>query len=188
MHAGRINSILKYSYKYFSKTNNFFFQGGFPSEFDFEDYRNGFYDFNDAVTESDVKWAIENQGIILGDQPGKTPECRKKALLFLLQSISRMDYHSFNRPVCWEDKEGNKHIGVYHPMDLLHQVVDKLNISSRCKFFQKLSLCKLAVPVLLKNDNLIYMQKSLHHVKCRGILVIREKRAALQLQQYLLFR
>ena len=112
-----------------------------------------------------MKWAIEHQGIIFGNQPGKIATSKKMATFLLLQGISRMDYNCLNQPLYWKDSQGKKHMCVYHPMDLLHQVVDKLNISSRCNLYQKLSLCKLAVPVLLKNNNLIYMQKSLHHIK-----------------------
>ena len=117
------------------------------------------------MTESDTKWAIEHQGFIFDNQPNQLPRSKEMATLMLLQSISRMDYNCLNRLVSWKDKEEKIHTAVYHPMDLLHQIVDQLGISSRCKLYQKLSLCKLAVPVLLINKDLTYMRTSLHHVK-----------------------
>ena len=82
----------------------------------------------------------------------------------LLQSITRMDYQCLNRPIQWEDNSG-KHMGYYHPMDLMHFVIKNLDIPSRCKLYQKLSLCKLAVPVLFPGKNRLYMDMSLRHVK-----------------------
>ena len=75
-----------------------------------------------------------------------------------------MDYQCLNKPIQWEDDFG-KHVGYYHPMDLMHFVIKNLDIPSRCKFFQKLSLCKLAVPVLFSGKNQLYMDMSLRQVK-----------------------
>ena len=75
-----------------------------------------------------------------------------------------MDYQCLNRPIQWEDNSG-KHVGCTHPMDLMHIIVKNLDIPSRCKFYQKLSLCKLAVPVLFPGEERLYMDISLRHVK-----------------------
>ena len=123
---------------------------------DLEGYKKDYYDFNDVVEEDDVKWAIKYQSVILGGEPEKLPNNKKMATYMLLQSISRMDYNFLNRPISWEDEDGRKHTGVYHPMDLLYQVVDQSNISLRCKLYQKLSLCKLAVPVVMKKKKDFY--------------------------------
>ena len=132
---------------------------------DFEDEQKGFYNFDDVVTEGDVIWAVKHQGIIFSNQPSELPKNKQMATLMLLQSISRMDYNSLNRIITWKDEEGNEHAGVYHPMDLLHQVVLHSSISSRSKLYKKLSMCKLAVPVCIMKKKLTYMNTSLHHVK-----------------------
>ena len=75
-----------------------------------------------------------------------------------------MDYHCLNRPIQWDDDSG-KHVGYYHPMDLMHFVIKNLDIPSRSKLYQKLSLCKLAVPVLFPGKNRLYADMSLRHVK-----------------------
>ena len=75
-----------------------------------------------------------------------------------------MDYQCLNRPIQWEDNSG-KHVSCTHPMDLMHIIVKNLDIPSRCKFYQKLSLCKLAVPVLFPGEERLYMDISLRHVK-----------------------
>ena len=75
-----------------------------------------------------------------------------------------MDYQCLNRPIQWEDDFG-KHVGYYHPMDLMHFVIKNLDIPSRCKLFQKLFLCKLAAPVLFSGKNQLYMDMSLRQVK-----------------------
>ena len=63
-----------------------------------------------------------------------------------------MDYHCLNRPTQWEDDSG-KHVCYCHPMDLMHFVIKNLDIPSRCKMYQILSLCKLSVPVLFPGKN-----------------------------------
>ena len=75
-----------------------------------------------------------------------------------------MDYQCLNRPIQWEDNSGN-HTGYCHPMDLMHFVIKNLDIPSRCKLYQKLSLCKLAVPVLFPGKKRLYMDMSLRQVK-----------------------
>ena len=50
-------------------------------------------------------------------------------------------------------------------MDLMHFVIDNLDIPSRCKLYQKLSSCKLAVPVLFPGKDRLYMDMSLRQVK-----------------------
>ena len=75
-----------------------------------------------------------------------------------------MDYQCLNRPIQWEDDLGN-HAGYYHPMDLMHFVIKNIDIPSRCKLYQKLSLCKLAVPVLFPGKDRLYMDMSLRQVK-----------------------
>ena len=54
-------------------------------------------------------------------------------------------------------------------MDLLHQLVVQLDVSSRCKLYQKLAMCNLAAPVCLMTKNLIYMNTSLHQIKISRI-------------------
>ena len=75
-----------------------------------------------------------------------------------------MNYQCLNKPIQWEDNTG-KHAGYYHPMDLLHFLIKNLDIPSRCKLYQKLSLCKLAVPVLFPGKDRLYMNMSLRQVK-----------------------
>ena len=79
-----------------------------------------------------------------------------------------MDYQCLNRPIQWADDSGN-HTGYCHPMDLMHFVIKNLDIPSRCKLYQKLSLCKLAVPVLFPGKNRLYMDMSLRKVKIAWI-------------------
>ena len=159
----KIKFWINFSYKFLNLLT--YFQGGFPFATDMEDIKKGFYDPNDVVTEENVIWAIKHQGFIKSNQSGKLPKSKKMAVFKLLQSISRMDYKCLNQTIAWEDEEGNEHKGVYHPMDLLHQVVDHLDIPSRCMLYQKLSMCKQAVPVCFRQKNLIYMNASLHQVK-----------------------
>ena len=102
--------------------------------------------------------------MILERNKAKLAPDKKLAVHRLLQSITRMDYQCLNRPIQWEDNSG-KHMGYYHPMDLMHFVIKNLDIPSRCKLYQKLSLCKLAVPVLLPGKKRLYMDMSLRHVK-----------------------
>ena len=76
-----------------------------------------------------------------------------------------MDYQCLNKPIRWKDKSG-EHTGIYHPMDLMHYLIKNLDISSRGKLYQKLSICKLALPVLFRNkDQLYYMDMSLSQIK-----------------------
>ena len=75
-----------------------------------------------------------------------------------------MDYQCLNRPIYWEDDSG-KHKGYYHPMDLMHFIIKNLDIPSRCKLYQKLSLCKLAVPVLFPGKDRLYTDMSLRQLK-----------------------
>lgn len=103
-----------------------------------------------------MTWAIQHEGVVFGTQLNKLTNSKEKATCMILQSISRMDYNSLNQPMYWEDDEGKTHACVYHPMDLLHQVVYLSNISIRCKLYQKLSLCKLAVPVVMKKKKDFY--------------------------------
>ena len=102
--------------------------------------------------------------MILERNKTKLAPDKKLAVHRLLQSITRMDYQCLNRPIQWEDNSG-KHMGYYHPMDLIHFVIKNLDIPSRGKLYQKLSLCKLAVPVLFPGKNRLYMDMSLRHVK-----------------------
>ena len=132
---------------------------------DINDNEKGFYNSDDVVTEDNVIWAIKHRGFIISNQPGKLPKSKEMATFKFLQSILRMDFKCLNQPIAWEDDEGNEHKGVYHPMDLLYQVVNHLDIPSRCVLYQKLSMCKLAVPVCFRQKNLIYMNASLHQVK-----------------------
>ena len=164
-------------YQCFSKS--ILFQSGFPFDMDFENEKKGFYNFDDVVTEGDVIWAVKHQGIIFGNQPNELPKDKQMATLMLLQSISRMDYNSLNRIITWKDKEEKEHTGVYHPMDLLHQVVVHLSIPSRCKLYKKLSMCKLAVPVCIMKKNLTYMNTSLHHVNISWFVGDKRKESAI---------
>ena len=75
-----------------------------------------------------------------------------------------MDYQCLNRPIYWKDDSG-KHEGYYHPMDLMHFIIKNLDIPSRCKLYQKLSLCKLAVPVLFPGKDRLYTDMSLRQLK-----------------------
>ena len=75
-----------------------------------------------------------------------------------------MDYQCLNRAIQWENDSGN-HAGYCHPMDIMHFVIKNLEIPSRCKLYQKLSLCKLAVPVLFPAKDRLYMDMSLRQVK-----------------------
>ena len=74
-----------------------------------------------------------------------------------------MDYQCLNKPIKWEDDEG-EHTGIYHPMDLMNFLIKNLDIPSRCKLYQKLSICKLAVPVLFPRNDQVYMDISLRQV------------------------
>ena len=93
---------------------------------------------------------------------------KKLAIHRLLQSIHRLDYQCLNKPLKWKDESG-EHIGYYHSMDLMHFLIKNLDIPSRSKLYQKLSLCKLAVPVLFQNEGQVYMDMSLRHVKTTWI-------------------
>ena len=95
-------------------------------------------------------------------------ESKKLAIHRLLQSIHGLDYQCLNKPLKWKDDSG-EHIGYYHSMDLMHFLIKNLDISSRSKLYQKLSLCKLAVPVLFQNEGQVYMDMSLRHVKTTWI-------------------
>ena len=92
------------------------------------------------------------------------PRDKRFAMHRFLQSITRMDYQCLNKPIRWKDDLG-EHTGFYHPMDLIHFLVKNLDIPSRGKLYQKLSICKLAVPVLFPNDGQVYMDMSLRQVK-----------------------
>ena len=115
------------------------------------------------INESDIVWAIQRQGMILECDRKKLPEDKRLAMHRLLQSISRMDYQCLNKPVKWEDDIG-EHTGSYHPMDLMHLLIKSLDIPSRGKLYQKLSVCKLALPVLFPKSDSVYMDISLRQV------------------------
>ena len=109
-------------------------------------------------------WAIERQGMILEENRNKLARNKKLATHRLLQSITRMDYQCLNKPIRWEDDSG-EHTGFYHPMDLMHFLIRNLDIPSRGKLYQKLSICKLALPILFPNKDQLYMDMSLRQVK-----------------------
>ena len=109
-------------------------------------------------------WAIQRQGIILEKDTNKLARDKKLATHRLLQSITRMDYQCLNKPIQWEDESG-EHTGFYHPMDLIHFLIKNLDIPSRGKLYQKLSVCKLALPVLFPYKGQLYMDMSLRQVK-----------------------
>ena len=123
---------------------------------------------DDIINESDVKWALERQGIILEKSKTQLADNKKLAIHRLLQSIHRLDYQCLNKPLKWKDDSG-EHTGYYHSMDLMHFLIKSLDIPSRSKLYQKLSLCKLAVPVLFQNEGQVYMDMSLRHVKTTWI-------------------
>ena len=109
-------------------------------------------------------WAIERQGIILEKDSNKFARDKKLATHRLLNSIARMDYQCLNKPIQWKGDSGN-HKGLVHPMDLMHFLINNLDISSRGKLYQKLAICKLALPVLFPNKDHLYMDMSLRQVK-----------------------
>ena len=109
-------------------------------------------------------WAIQRQGMILEKDRNKLARDKKLATHRLLKSITRMDYECLNKPIQWEDDSG-EHTGFYHPMDLMHFLIKNLDIPSRGKLYQKLSICKLALPVLFPNKGQLYMDMSLRQVK-----------------------
>ena len=109
-------------------------------------------------------WAIQRQGMILEENKNKLARDKKLAIHRFLQSITRMDYQCLNKPIQWEDDNG-EHTGFYHPMDLMHFLIKNLDIPSRGKLYQKLSICKLALPVLFPNQDQLYMDMSLRQVK-----------------------
>ena len=102
--------------------------------------------------------------MILEENRNKLARDKKLATHRLLQSITRMDYQCLNKPIRWEDDSG-EHKGFYHPMDLMHFLIKNLDIPSRGKLYQKLSICKLALPVLFPNKDQLYMDMSLRQVK-----------------------
>ena len=108
-------------------------------------------------------WAIQRQGMILEENKKKLARDKKLAIHRFLQSITRMDYQCLNKPIQWEDDNG-EHTGFYHPMDLMHFLIKNLDIPSRGKLYQKLSICKLALPVLFPNQDQLYMDMSLRQV------------------------
>ena len=109
-------------------------------------------------------WAIQRQGMIMEENKNKLARYKKLATHRFLQSITRMDYQCLNKPIQWEDDTG-EHTGFYHPMDLMHFLIKNLDIPSRGKLYQKLSICKLALPVLFPNQDQLYMDMSLRQVK-----------------------
>ena len=119
---------------------------------------------DNKITESDVLWALEHQGAILEKSETELAGNKELSIHRLLQSIHRLDYQCLNKTLQWK---GNleEHTGYYHPMDLMHFLIKNLDILSRGKLYQKLSLCKLAVPVLFRNKEDVYMDASLRHVK-----------------------
>ena len=106
--------------------------------------------------------------MILEKSKTELADNKKLAIHRLLQSIHRLDYQCLNKPLKWKDNSG-EHIGYYHSMDLMHFLIKNLDIPSRSKLYQKLSLCKLAVPVLFQNEGHVYMDMSLRHVKTTWI-------------------
>ena len=98
------------------------------------------------------------------ENKNKLARYKKLATHRFLQSITRMDYQCLNKPIQWEDDTG-EHTGFYHPMDLMHFLIKNLDIPSRGKLYQKLSICKLALPVLFPNQDQLYMDMSLRQVK-----------------------
>ena len=109
-------------------------------------------------------WALERQGMILEKDRDKLAQGKKLATHRLLQSIARMDYQCLNKPIRWVDDSG-EHKGIYHPMDLMHFLIKNLDIPSRGKLYQKLAICKLALPVLFPNKGHIYMDMSIRQIK-----------------------
>ena len=109
-------------------------------------------------------WAIERQRMILEKDRDELAPDKKLAVHRLLQSITRMDYQSLNKPIRWQDDTG-EHAGFYHPMDFMHFLIKNLDIPSRGRLYQKLSICKLALPVLFPNKDQLFMDVSLRQVK-----------------------
>ena len=109
-------------------------------------------------------WAIERQRMILEKDRNKLAGNKKLATHRLIQSITRMDYQSLNKPIKWQDNSG-EHTGFYHPMDFMHFLIKNLDIPSRGRLYQKLSICKLALPVLFPSKDQLYMDMSLRQVK-----------------------
>ena len=109
-------------------------------------------------------WAIERQRMILEKDRSKLARDKELATHRLLQSITRLDYQCLNKPIRWEDDSG-EHTGFYHPMDLMHFLIKNLDIPSRGKLYRKLSICKLALPVLFPNKDQLFMDVSLRQVK-----------------------
>ena len=62
-------------------------------------------------------------------------------------------------------KKGKKHTGAYHPMNILHIVLDLVDIPSCCNLYQKHFMGKLVVPVFCMRKKLTYIIISLHPVK-----------------------
>ena len=106
--------------------------------------------------------------MILEKSKAELAVSKNLAIHRLLQSIHGLDYQCLNKPLKWKDNSG-EHIGYYHSMDLMHFLIKNLDIASRSKLYQKLSLCKLAVPVLFQNKGQVYMDMSLRHVKTTWI-------------------
>lgn len=142
---------------------------------------------NNKITESDVVLALKQQGTILEKNGKELADNKKFAIHRLLQSIYRLDYQCLNKwKWKWKDSLG-EHTGYYHPMDLIHFMIKHMDIPSRSKLYQKLSLCKLAVPVLFQNEGKKYMNISLRHVKTAWIKAghIVEGKVAPQMRQLL---
>ena len=123
-----------------------------------------FYNTDNIISETDVMWAIQRQGMILEENRNKLAQDKELATHRLLQSITRMDYQRFNKPIRWKDELG-EHTGFYHPMDLMHFLIKNLDVPSRVKLYQKLSICRLPLPVLFPNKDQLYMDMSLRQAK-----------------------
>ena len=137
----------------------------FPdSDHEDENDNETFYSTENILNEKDIIWAIKKQGMILERDRKALPSNKKLAIHRLLQSITRIDYQCLNKPIEWEDDEG-VHTGFYHPMDLRHFIIKNLDITSRSELYQKLSVCKLALPVLFPKNDPVYMDVSLRQVK-----------------------
>ena len=122
---------------------------GFPRK-DSDDNSKPETEDDKKITETGVLWALEQQGTVL--EKSKTELAHKKdfATHRLLQSIHSLDYQCMNNTLKQKDSSG-EHTGNYHPMDLMHFLIKNFDVPSLDKLYQKLSVCKLAVPVLFQN-------------------------------------
>ena len=142
---------------------SYYFKDDFP-DFDEDEDDKKYFNIEDQINEEDIKCALRHTELVFESNSSFPKSNKNLALISWLKSIETGDYQCLNKKIKWIDNWEGKHKGIYHPMDLIYYVIKNSNIPDRRKFYKRLFVCKLSIPVLLPKKKLLYMDLSLRNV------------------------